>query len=322
MADINLDVHETMPEGIVTNDQHPKSTVTAAAGYNTPAPDYELHCAFPQGCDQWQKEIGASRKCVSDYFGRNKRCTKIIPFQRWCRSHYQRTSYKPDKPDKQRLRSWAKIKTRMIRDTFDIIDDMEAGIHYTVVLKKGEQARLNNHVHQKEQSAKTKSKTYQAPMNVLQRIHRDFVGTHKSRADVEELVGYIDNLLDDKDVDDVPHFEMLPEFSEITHEKYKYVMQKEKKSIRTTKAGADDQMESDDNATISETETEIPSTPKFTLASMPVNSSFSESIPMDTDNSNNADDEGDDVNLPKPARIKQILKRKNKKGAIQKLHKK
>ena len=307
---------------IITNDQHPKSTMTAAAEHRAPVPDYEFRCAFPQGCDQWQKELGASRKCVSDYFGRNKRCTKIIPFQRWCRSHYQRTSYKPDKPDKQRLRSWAKIKTRMIRDTFDIIDDMEAGVLYTVVLKKGEQTRLNNHVHQKEQPAKTKSKTYKAPMNVLQRIHRDFVGTHRARADVEQLVDYIDDLLDDEDVDDVPHFEMLPEFSENTHEKYKWVMQKETKTTSTTKAGTDEQVESDDNATIPEIETTPPSTPKFTLAPKPVNTSLSESMPMNIDNLSDADDEHEDANLPMPARVKQLLKRRNKKGAIQKPRKK
>jgi hypothetical protein len=209
----------------------------------------------------------------------------------------------------------------MIRDTFDIVDDMEAGVPYTVVLKKGEQTRLNNHVHQKEQPAKTKSKTYQAPMNVLQRIHRDFVGTHRTRADVEELVDYIDDLLDDGDVDDVPHFEMLPEFSENTHEKYKWVMQKEGKNTNTTKAGADEQVESDDNSTIPETETTPPSTPKFTLAPKPVNASFSESIPMDIDSSNHADDEHEDTNLPRPARVKRLLKRKNKKGAVQKPHK-
>jgi hypothetical protein len=291
--------------------------VTAVTG-----PDYEFRCAFPQGCDQWQKKLGDSRKCVSDYFGRNKKCTKIIPFQRWCRSHYQRTSYKPDKPDKQRLRSWAKIKTGMIRDTFDIIEDMETGVLYTMVLKKGEQMRLNNHVHQKEQPANPKSKTYQAPMNVLQRIHRDFIGTHKARADVEELVDYIDNLLDDEDVDDVPHFEMLPEFSENTYEKYKWVMQKESKLTSTTKACADEQVESDDNATIPETEVTTPSAPKFTLASAPVNAGLSESMPMDIDNSNDADDEHEDVNLPKPARLKRPLRRMNKKGAIQKPHKK
>jgi hypothetical protein len=296
--------------------------VTAEAGHIASGPNYEFRCAFPQGCDQWQKEIGASRKCVSDYFGRNKKCTKIIPFQRWCRSHYQRTSYKPDKPDKKRLRSWAKIKTRMIRDTFDIVDDMEPGVLYTVVLKKGEQTRLNNYVHQKEQPAKTKGKTYQAPMNVLQRIHRDFVGTHRARADLEELVDYIDDLLDDEDVDDVPHFEMLPEFSENTHEKFKWVMQKEATITSTTKADAEEQVESDDNATIPETEPAPPSATRFTLAFVPVNARISESMPMDVDNSGDADDEHEDANLPKPTRVKKLLKRMNSKGAIQKPRKK
>ena len=210
----------------------------------------------------------------------------------------------------------------MIRDTLDVIEDMEAGVRYTVVLKKGEQTRLNNHVHQKEQPAKTKSKTYQAPMNVLQRIHRDFVGTHRARTDVEELVDYIDDLLDHEDVDDVPHFEMLPEFSESTHEKYKWVMQKEAKLTGTTKAFADEQLESDDDATIPETEPEPPSTPEFTLAPEPVNAVLSPPMPMDIDDSNDADDEYENTNLPEPARVKQLLKRRNRKGAIQKPRKK
>lgn len=213
----------------------------------------------------------------------------------------------------------------MIRDTFNIIEDMEAGVLYTVMLKKGEQTRLNNYVHQKEQPAKTKSKTYQAPMNVLQRIYRDFVGTHTARADVEELVDYIDDLLDDENVDDVPHIEMLPEFSENTYEKYRWVMQKEVRLTNTTKTCADEQIEqieSDDNATIPETEHSTPSAPKFTLASELVNAGLSESMPINIDNSNDADDEHEDANLPKPARLKRPLKRMTKKGAIQKPHKK
>ena len=210
----------------------------------------------------------------------------------------------------------------MIRDTFNIVDDMEAGVLYTVVLKKREQTRLNNYVFQKEQLVKTKSKTYQAPMNVLRRIHRNFVGTNRTRADVEELVDYVDDLLDDGEVDDVPHFEMLPEFSENTHEKYKWVMEKEAKIAGTTKAGTDEQVESDDNATILEIEPPPTSASKFTLAPEPVTACLSNPTPVDIDNPNDANNEHDDHKLAKPARVKQLLKRMNKNGAIQKPRKK
>ncbi|KAI6784467.1 uncharacterized protein J7T54_006512 [Emericellopsis cladophorae] len=50
-------------------------------------------CYFVADC---QEDV-QMRKCVSHYFGRNKRCTRMLPHREWlyaCRRHYQRTRYR------------------------------------------------------------------------------------------------------------------------------------------------------------------------------------------------------------------------------------
>jgi hypothetical protein len=199
-----------------------------------PAPIKELQfrCSYPQGCDQTQTEIGASRKLIADKFGRNKKNCRIILFPRWCRKHYQQTSYKSTKKGedeerkKERHRAWGKMKIGLIRDTLDIIDGQQRGVRFDLRLKKSEQERL--HADNQKKLApgyhlparKPIKGQYESPLFVLREFAEQFMEAHATRENVNRLLDWAQDLLNRGVVQDCPCFEMVPQWSAATVKKY------------------------------------------------------------------------------------------------------
>src|ERR1700753_179971 len=102
------------------------------------AKEREFICEIPFGCGNFaQYSLKESRKCVSDFFGRNKSCTKLIeqPIT-WCRAHYQQKGY--------HKRTWRFERLRLVTEQFRRLEKQEPGILYTLVPIKGEAERTLN----------------------------------------------------------------------------------------------------------------------------------------------------------------------------------
>ena len=177
------------------------------------APVREFTCQIETGCNQTQYLLSQSRKCISDHFGRNKKCTRAIadPII-WCRSCYQRKSYQP---------GWPGRKINLIREQLRRIEIQEPGVNYVVVIKHSEQERLNkfNNGNAVDEPVRNPhDKSYRAPITVLQHIYTNWVGPGvQTLAEIITLVDYVASLWNDdpklRQIDDVPSFELLANFA-------------------------------------------------------------------------------------------------------------
>ncbi|KAL5411269.1 hypothetical protein PMIN04_010317 [Paraphaeosphaeria minitans] len=167
-------------------------------------------------CRTGQTTIDLSRKVISDHFGRNKACTRLITdWPLFCRKHYQRATYN------QKL--WQSRKITLILRQFNIIEAQFPGTMYTVALKKSEEQRLNT-FSRKLAAGRTeleaaalvapaeKAKHFEAPVNVLREIEQlNYLGNNKTKAEVEAAVTTISDMLESGDTAQVPSIEFLPQ---------------------------------------------------------------------------------------------------------------
>jgi hypothetical protein len=164
-------------------------------------------------CLTGQVTKSLSRKVISNHFGRNKACTRLI--QDWplfCRKHYQRATYK--------LELWQRRKINLILRQFDIIEKQYPGTIYEVRLKKAEEARLNEYSRKVTAgmpvadaaalvAPNANIKSFQAPISVLRELE-DYLGKEKSIDTVKAAVELILELLDAKETTEIPSIEFLP----------------------------------------------------------------------------------------------------------------
>ncbi|OAG12174.1 uncharacterized protein CC84DRAFT_1070755, partial [Paraphaeosphaeria sporulosa] len=187
------------------------------AGGSAPAPG-EFRCMNDEFevCRTGQTTVDLSRKVISDHFGRNKACTRLITdWPLFCRKHYQRATYN------QKL--WQSRKITLILRQFNIIEAQFSGTMYTVALKKSEEQRLNT-FSRKLAAGKTeleaaalvapaeKAKHFEAPVNVLREIEQlNYLGENKTKAEVEAAINTISDMLESGDTSQVPSIEFLPQ---------------------------------------------------------------------------------------------------------------
>ncbi|KAF1977416.1 hypothetical protein BU23DRAFT_526835 [Bimuria novae-zelandiae CBS 107.79] len=168
-------------------------------------------------CRTGQVNMDLSRKVISDHFGRNKACTRLITdWPLFCRKHYQRATYN------QKL--WQARKINLILRQFDIIEGQFPGTKYTVAFKKSEEQRLNTFSRKLASGmteedaaalvAAEKGKHFEAPVNVLREIEQlNYLGKDKTKAEVEGAVNTIRDMLENEETDQVPSIEFLPQLN-------------------------------------------------------------------------------------------------------------
>lgn len=164
-------------------------------------------------CQTGQYTKDLSRKVISDHFGRNKACTRdITDWPLFCRKHYQRATYNKE--------LWQIRKVKLIVRQLDIIEKQFPGTTYDVHFKKSEEIRLNQYSRQvaagmsNEKSAQTVApktgKHFEASIDVLRELDQ-YLGNGKSMQEVKDIVDVIAQMLEDKDTDQVPSIEFLPQ---------------------------------------------------------------------------------------------------------------
>ncbi|KAF2690105.1 hypothetical protein K458DRAFT_328271 [Lentithecium fluviatile CBS 122367] len=164
-------------------------------------------------CKTGQYTMDLSRKVISDHFGRNKACTRIIKnWPLFCRKHYQRATYNQEK--------WQLRKVALIIRQFYIIEEQFPGTMYTVALKKSEENRLNTFSRkvasgmEPEEASKyvepRENKHFEAPIDVLRELSMD-LGSNKNVTEVDQIVNNIHDMLVNHETKQVPSIEFLPQ---------------------------------------------------------------------------------------------------------------
>jgi hypothetical protein len=180
--------------------------------------EFEFRCEIPAGCHhQDQKSADLARKCVSDYFGRNKKCTEMIPHQIiWCRAHYQAAQYQQD--------VWRFQKIGLIDEQFLRNEKYILGLRYTVTLKVSEAVRLDNYVARVRPARKAAHQTkrgqnYEAHPEVLRYIEERWMGEHKSMEHCQSLLRWSYSAIKRSFIEQMPMVVFLPEFAELGRHK-------------------------------------------------------------------------------------------------------
>lgn len=197
------------PDAEIEEDEADQDTITANV------PTFRCMNDEYEECHTGQITMQLSRKVISDHFGRNKACTRLITdWPLFCRKHYQRATYN------QKL--WQARKINLILRQFDIIQAQFPGTKYTVALKKSEEERLNvysralaTHVEPDEAASFVvpgEGKHFEAPVTVLYELaKRRYLGPNKSQLEVEMTVHLIRDMLENEDTNQVPSIEFLPQ---------------------------------------------------------------------------------------------------------------
>ncbi|CAI6314608.1 unnamed protein product [Periconia digitata] len=180
--------------------------------------DREFECAndAQTRCMTGQYKINLSRKVISDHFGRNKACTRVIDFwPLFCRKHYQRATYNN--------KAWQARKISLILEQFDEIDYQIPGTLYNVAFKKSEENRLNTYARKitmgvsEDKAAEMvepqqNGKNFEAPINVLRDLEANgHLGKNKTSYDVKNTVAFIKDMLENDETANVPSIEFLPQ---------------------------------------------------------------------------------------------------------------
>lgn len=163
-------------------------------------------------CVTGQYTMDLSRKVISDHFGRNKACTRdIADWPLFCRKHYQRATYNKE--------LWQIRKLNLIHRQFDIIEHDFPGTTYDVHFKKSEEARLNEYSRKvaagwsEDDAANAVAphagKHFEAPIKILRELDLD-LGKNRSIDDVKTIIEQILEMITDKETDQVPSIEFLP----------------------------------------------------------------------------------------------------------------
>ncbi|KAJ8115428.1 hypothetical protein OPT61_g2923 [Boeremia exigua] len=164
-------------------------------------------------CRTGQYTLDLSRKVISDHFGRNKACTRLV--SEWpllCRKHYQRATYNKE--------LWQARKVKLILRQFNVIEAEFPGTTYDITLKKSEEDRLNEFSRKiaggmsAENAAMavapTSSKTFEAPIDVLRELDQ-YIGKNKSLQDARDSMDVVLQMLQEKETEQVPAIEFLPQ---------------------------------------------------------------------------------------------------------------
>jgi hypothetical protein len=177
----------------------------------TIANGYQFFCEMPRGCNhQWQKSNKESRKCISNFFGRNKRCTLAIrnPII-WCRSHYQTNAYQNE--------NWRFQKMHLIDEQLIRIESSDPGTLYTVTLKHSEAIRLDNFVRGVTEPARPprlhlRGTSFEAPLAILQYFENNFLGRNKTKEHCQSILEWTFDEMMAGRMTEIPHIEFLPQF--------------------------------------------------------------------------------------------------------------
>jgi hypothetical protein len=165
-------------------------------------------------CRTGQYTLNLSRKVISNHFGRNKACTRLIKdWPLFCRKHYQRATYKPS--------LWQKRKVNLILRQFDIIEETIPGTTYEVSLKKSEMDRVNMFARSLDGGMSPQEagvlvapnpdvKAFQAPIDVLRELQA-YLGKGQTLEDVKQVLSIINSMIDGGECTEVPSIEFLPE---------------------------------------------------------------------------------------------------------------
>ncbi|KAJ4371469.1 hypothetical protein N0V83_004686 [Neocucurbitaria cava] len=164
-------------------------------------------------CKTGQHTMDLARKVISDHFGRNKACTRDI--QDWplfCRKHYQRATYDKEK--------WQLRKMALVIRQFDVIEKQFPGTTYDINFKKSEENRLNQYsrhvaagmanTEAEKKVAPGAGKHFEAPIDVLRELDQ-WLGKGKSCAEVKNVADVILQMLEEKETEQVPAIEFLPQ---------------------------------------------------------------------------------------------------------------
>lgn len=173
----------------------------------------DFHCCNDDfnECQTGQYTMELSRKVISDLFGRNKGCTRLITdWPLMCRKHYQRATYNQ--------KTWQRRKVALTCNQLHKIESQFPGTLYTISLKKSEQDRLNlfsrNHCNGMSCEEATalveprEGKHYEAPINILREISPE-LGPDKTVEQVEQMMTNIDEMLVQDEVKQIPAVEFL-----------------------------------------------------------------------------------------------------------------
>lgn len=164
-------------------------------------------------CRTGQYTKALSRKVISDHFGRNKACTRdLTDWPLFCRKHYQRATYNKE--------LWQVRKVKLILRQFDVIENEFPGTTYDITLKKSEEDRLNEFsrkiaggVSAEEAAAAVApipGKAFEAPIDVLRELDQ-YIGKGKTIQNVKDAMDVILQMLQEKETEQVPSIEFLPQ---------------------------------------------------------------------------------------------------------------
>lgn len=164
-------------------------------------------------CRTGQYTLALSRKVISDHFGRNKACTRLVTdWPLMCRKHYQRNTYNKE--------LWQVRKVKLILRQFDVIEAEFPGTTYDITLKKSEEDRLNEFSRKiaggmgAEDAAAAvapiSGKAFEAPVDVLRELDQ-YIGKSKTMQNVKDTMDVILQMLQEKETEQIPSIEFLPQ---------------------------------------------------------------------------------------------------------------
>jgi hypothetical protein len=169
-------------------------------------------------CQTPQAELEFCRKCVSDLFGRNKRCTRAIeqPIT-WSRSCYQKSDYHQE--------VWrAAGRSSLVLQQLNRIDDQEPGVLYTIVPIKGDCLRLksifdgNGDIPPVAADHK-RGRPERTPKWAMEYIFAEFLGANLRKSDCERFIEWFRQWNNKGFLLTIPQVEMLPQFKEFIHQR-------------------------------------------------------------------------------------------------------
>jgi hypothetical protein len=160
---------------------------------------------------QYTKEL--SRKVISNYFGRNKACTRnITEWPLFCRKHYQRASYNK--------KVWQTRKLKLIVQQLNMIEKKHPGTTYNIQVKKSEQRLLEMCARPtsfdiSENGVEKSIVQSEWESLELSTIHEFYtlLGDKKSFADAQNVAERILGKLKDGTMKQLPSIEFLPRLS-------------------------------------------------------------------------------------------------------------
>ena len=152
------------------------------------------------------------RKIVSQYFGRNKRCTQLLADRLWlvwCRKHYQQRRY-----NLQQEGTWHLKKLELIRIQVKQFQDFSDIVCWAITLHKTEQILLD-----KENAAAAVPGAKPPASPVWERFLEPYLGNNKTYEQIYAVLRVIESefqaaafLARDNKDKDMPAIEFLPSF--------------------------------------------------------------------------------------------------------------